>query len=202
MNNQNSNNRPTFRDRIKRALFSSASRKIHQPDQPYIPQPDPTPNGPNIAAGTYSETEAEVEQIQGISVNFGTEKIVHIDDNGHAKELTRKPNYIIGSGKRISSIDEIGGICPFCQEIAFKAYRENLINVQEAQLRSLFDVNSAARCDICGITACTIHCRPIQSPEGIFTICPVCRKQLKKQEVKRKIFSFLLSPIIKFWNEP
>jgi len=197
MNNNQTNPSPTFRQRLWASLERFALRKTPPSTQPYIPTPGQNTNNSVFDGnGDYSETEVDTQQIQGLSITFGTQHTIQIDDNGHARELSQKPSYIIGSGKRVSSIEEIGGVCPFCQLQATQAYQQGLISVQEAHLKSLFDIESRQQCGICGTNTCSVHSRPIQTPEGVVLICVACRKELNRQQIRQRIVSFLLSPFV------
>ena len=197
MSNNKTNQSPTFRQRLRSALERMTSRSSHPPSQPYIPAPGQNTTTPVFNGNDgYSETEADVQQIQGLSITFGTQTTMQVDSNGHARELSQKPSYILGTGKRVSSIEEIGGICPFCKLQATQAYEQGLINIQQAQLQSLFDVKSGLRCDICGVNTCSVHSRPIQTPEDAMLVCVACREELKRRQKRAKIISFLLAPFV------
>jgi predicted kinase len=195
--NPNDNEKPksNFISGIRTTLERLFLRRTHPPDKPYVTQPDQ--NNSNTAFefdGDFSETETDVQHLHGTSIAFGTQKTIQIDDLGRAKGLTRKPSYIIGTGRRISNIEDIGGICRFCQTQAAQAFQEGKLTVEEAQLQSLFDLRSGFQCDICGIYTCSIHCRPIQTPQGLIDVCAACREEIKRQERRKKIIGLLLSP--------
>lgn len=192
---KNTNAKPTVASRLKLAMERLILRKAHPCDMPYDPQPqEPIANTPTGGQSDYSETEANINQLYGTSLKFGSQTTIEIDSNGRAKALTCKPSYIAGSGRRISDIDDVGGICRFCQALAVQAFNEGKLTAEQAQLQSLFDVNSARQCDLCGTYTCSIHCRPVQMQQGIFNLCVECNQELKRQEKRKRIFNLLLSP--------
>jgi hypothetical protein len=195
--NPNNNKPPksSFMAGIRAALERFVTRKTHRPDQPYIPQPGQTmPNPAFDLDGDYSETEVDMQRLHGTSIAFGTQKTIQVDDRGRAKGLTQKPSYIVGTGRRISDIEDVGGICRFCQAQAAQALQEGKLTLEEAQLQSLFDLRSGFQCDICGTYTCSVHCRPMQTPQGTFDACAACRQEIKRQDKRNRIIGFLLSP--------
>jgi hypothetical protein len=190
----NTTRKSGFTSGLRAAFERFVLRKAPQPEQPYIPQPGQTM--PNLACDLDgdSETEVDIQHLHGTSIAFGTQKTIRIDDLGRAKELTRKPSYIIGTGRRISNIEDVGGVCRFCQEQAAQSLQEGKLTLEQAQLQSLFDTRSGFQCDICGIYTCSVHCRPIQTPQGPIDVCAACREEIKRQEKRKKIIGFLLSP--------
>jgi len=185
----------TFRSRIKNALQRLSHKKLYPPDQPYISQPEQGHINPNSEIGdNYRETEIDIQSITGTSIKFGKQRQIEIDSQGCPKELTNQPNFIIGTGRRVSNIEDIGGVCRFCQAQATQAFQEGKLTLEEAQLHSLFDIKSGFQCDICGVYTCSVHCRPIQTPQGIADACISCQEEIKRQERRKKIIRFLLSP--------
>ncbi len=188
---------PGITSGILATLKRMVLRKVYPANQPYIPHPDQNLNNPVFHfEGDLSEVEADIQNLHGTTITFGTQKSTQIDDFGHGKELKQTANYIIGTGKRISNIDEVWGICRICEEIASQHFQEGKITIEQAQLKSLFDVKSARQCSICGIYTCSIHCRPLQTPEGIINVCVTCEKEISRQQKRKKIIDFLLSPFI------
>jgi hypothetical protein len=164
MNNQNKKpiHNPDKTSGIMAALKRFVLRRTFPPDQPYIPQPDQNVVNPSFDFdGGLTEIEADVQSLHGKSITFGTQKSIQVDDFGHAKGLTQKTSYIIGNGKRVSNIEDIGGVCRFCQALAAQAVQEGKLTIEQVQLQSLFDIKSARQCSICGIYTCSIHCRPL-----------------------------------------
>jgi len=195
--NPNNNEKPksNFISGIRTTLERLFLRRTYPPNQPYVPQPGQKISNPAFDFnGDFSETEVDVQHLHGTTIAFGTQKTIQIDDLGRAKGLTRKPSYIIGTGRRISNIEDIGGVCRFCQAQALQAFQEEKLTLEQAQLHSLFDIRSGFQCDICGIYTCSIHCRPMQTPQGIIDVCVACREEIKHQERRKKIIGLLLSP--------
>lgn len=183
--------------RIRAALERILFRKAYPPDQPYMPQPGQSVDNPSFDLGSdLSETEADIQNLHGTSIAFGTRKTIKIDDLGRTAGLSQRPSYIVGSGRRVSNIEEVGGVCPFCQALAAQAFQEGKLTSEQAQLQSIFDIHSGVRCGICGILACAVHCRPLATLQVPVNICTACQKEIKKQERRKKIINFLLSPFI------
>lgn len=181
--------------RIRAALERILLRKAYPPDRPYTPRPDESVSSPDFDLGAgLSETEAEVQNLHGTSIAFGTRKTIRIDDLGCTAGLSQSPSFIVGTNRRVSNIEDIGGVCRFCQAQATQAFQEGTLTLEQAQLQSLFDIHSGFQCDVCGVYSCAVHCRPLQTPQGTIDICMACLKELKKQEKRRKILYFLLSP--------
>jgi len=191
-------------------LINIFNRWVHPVDQPYNPAPPPNqPDGllnqiPNNVTGTdgsYVETETDIHSIAGTSIGFGTQNITHVDDEDKASSLSQSQSYIFGSGKLVTKIEDVGGICRFCQSTATEQLQAGQISAQQAQLYSLYDVNSAAICNVCGTQGCIQHIRPVQTEDGVLAMCVTCQKQLKGQLLKRKIIGFLLTPFMEDSNE-
>ena len=188
-------NNTTFLSRLRAALERSVMRNTLPADKPYIPSPDQSlPNPTAGISADYSETEAEIQNIRGTAIAFGTQRTIQIDAQGRARDLTQKESFLIGGGKHVSSIEEIGGVCCFCQAQAMKVFHEGKISLEQAQLQSLFDKNSAMQCSICGISTCAIHSRPAQTDEGVVVLCSACRDELSRQQRRKRLLSLLLSP--------
>ncbi len=194
MKRNNKTSKPSFGTRLKSAFRRLHSGRAYPPGMPYNPQPGQGSANPSSGNPVYSETEAEIASLWGTQLKFGSQTTIEIDQSGHAKALTCKPSYVIGSGRRISDIDEVGGVCGFCQEIAAKAFSEGKLTAEQAQLQSLFDGNSQRQCDVCGTFTCSVHSRPVQTPSGTVNICVACRNEISRQEKRKKIIGFLLSP--------
>ncbi len=179
------------------ALKKLVKRQSFPVDKPYIPDPNRNCNNPPFNfEGDMSEVEADIQNLHGTAITFGTQKSIQIDDLGRGKELKQTANYIIGNGKRISNIEEVWGICRICEENASQHFQEGKITIEQAQLKSLFDVKSARQCIICGIYTCSLHCRPIQTSEGVSDVCVMCEKEISRQQKRKKIIEFLLSPFM------
>ena len=167
---------------ILKNIFRKLLNKRTPPGQPHVPMPPTYPLFTDSAQantdGSYCEAEAEVHQIANMpGIDFGSKTITQIFENG-AKSISQKHSYIVGSGKLLSDISDIGGICPFCYAQASRQFEEGLISRKEAQLLSLYDKSSAATCS-CGSTGCARHIRPIQLPDGqIHFICANCQANI------------------------
>lgn len=193
--NHNTTQNTGFTARIRAALERVLLRRTYPPNQPYVPQPGQSISNPAFDFdGNFSETEADIQDLHGTSIAFGTQKTIQIDDLGRAKGLTRKPSYIIGTGRRISNIEDVGGVCRFCQAQAAQSFQEGKLTLEQAQLQSLFDIRSGMQCDICGTYTCSVHCRPMQTSQGVIDVCAACREEIKRQEKRKKIIGLLLSP--------
>jgi hypothetical protein len=181
-------------------------KKVHPPHLPYIPaphQPDAPPNQfPDNSATSeaYTESETNIHTIAGTNIGFGTKKIVQVEGS-QAKDISQTQSHIVGSGKLVSKIEDIAGVCRYCQIETGQAFEANLISLEEAQIKSLYDTLSASRCDICGTNTCSRHTRPILMPDSLTQLlCVDCQKELKGQVLKQKIVGFLLSPFMETEN--
>ena len=194
----------SFKNFFKRLL----NRQGHPTHLPYIPTPpSQQPNAShqnqfsNNPGTSYTETEINIHTISGTNIGFGTQKIVQVDDRGQAKDLTQSQSHILGTGRIVNKIDDVSGVCPFCQAEALKFFEANLITIEEVQIKSLYDIKSASHCDICGTNTCSRHSRPIVMSNGLAQyFCVNCQKQLKKQLLRQKIKSLLLSPFMEDQN--
>ena len=185
-------------------------RKVHPGHLPHITappthQPSASPNQhPNNTANSdlsYTEEEANIHTITGTSIRFGTQKIITVDSRGQARDLSQTQSHIVGTGKLVSKIEDLSGVCQYCQAEATQDFEANLISLEQAQIKSLYDTLSASRCDICGTNTCCRHCRPFQMPDGLTQqLCVDCQKQLKGQILKQKVIGFLLSPFMEDEN--
>lgn len=194
-----------FTNFFKRLL----NTKAHPAHLPYIPtppshQPDSSSNQFSNNANTdasYVEAESDIQSIAGTSIGFGFQKVIQVDSRGQAKSLSQAQSHIVGSGKLVSNIEDIAGVCRYCQAEATQAFEANLISLEQAQAQALYDVLSASRCDACGTNTCCRHCRPFQMPDGsIMQLCVDCQKQLKGKIIRKKIVTFLLTPFMEDEN--
>ncbi len=194
----NTSKKPGIFAKIKSVAERLFSRKVYPPSMPYNPQPGQGSANRQFGGSSsfYSESQTDIKPLDGTSLKFGTQVTVEVDQAGRSNAVTCNPSYISGSGRRISKIEEVGGICLFCKELADKAFNEGKLTAEQAQLQSLFDVNSAKQCDICGINTCSIHTRPTQTPQGPVNICIACRNVINRQERRKRIIGVLLSPFI------
>ncbi len=194
-----------FKNFFKRLLGT----KAHPAHLPYIASPpshqqgassNQFPNGTNTDL-SYTEAEANMHTIAGTNIGFGTQKMIQVDSRGQAKDFSQTQSHIVGSGKLVSKIEDLAGVCRYCQAEATQAFEEKLISLEQAQIKSLYDTLSASRCDICGTNTCCRHCRPIQMPnDSTQLLCVDCQKKLKWQILRNGIFGFLLSPFMEDKN--
>jgi hypothetical protein len=196
----------SFTNFFKR-LFSKTQHPGHLPYVPAPPphQPDASSSQlPYDSANTdasFIEAESDMHGIAGTSIGFGLQEITQVDSQGQTKRCSQAHSHILGNGKLVGKIEDIAGVCCYCQAEATQAFEANLISLEEAQAKSLYDVLSASRCDACGTSTCCRHTRPIPMPDGsIMQLCVVCQKQLKGQIIKQKIVTFLLSPFMEDEN--
>lgn len=195
---------------FKTILQKLLSRKMPPAHLPHIPTPPAQPHAsmsPNqfpyngvSTDNSYVETETDIHTIAGTDIGFGTQKIIQVDSSGQAKDISQTQSHIVGSGKLVNKVEDIAGVCKFCQAIAMEQLQAGQISLQQAQLLSLYDKNSAAICNVCGIQGCVRHIISIPTEDGILAMCEACRLQLKKQLRKRKIIGFLLSPFVETEN--
>ncbi len=184
---------------IKTALERLFNRSVHPAHQPYRPAP-PTPDTvsqhqiPNDIPNNASYIEVQSDQQTIGDIKFGTEKVIIVDTRGCSRDMSRQSSHVLGSGKLVSKIEDIAGVCRICQSIAMEKYQAGEINLQQAQVLSLYDKGSAAVCNVCGIQGCIQHIRPIQTDQGILSICPICQQKLDKKLNRQRFLRLLLSP--------
>lgn len=197
-----------FKDFFKRLLGT----KAHPAHLPYIPtppshQPDASSlnQSPHNSINTdlsYTEAESNMHTIAGTNIGFGTQKMVQVDSRGQAKDFSLTQSHILGSGKLVTNIElrevagqalpGVAGVCRYCQAEAAQAFEANLISIQDAQIKSLYDTSSATRCEICDINTCSRHCRPFPFPDGqTQMVCMDCQQQIQKQLRRQRIIGFL-----------
>ncbi len=198
---------------IKTILQKLLSHKPPPAHLPYIPTPS-NQSAHNTTPGTdasYTETETDIHSIAGTSIAFGTQKSVQVDENDQARHLLQTQSHILGSGKLVTNIEPrevagqalpgVAGVCRYCQAEAAQAFEANLISIQEAQIKSLYDTSSTARCEVCGINTCSRHCRPFPMPDGqVQIVCMECQQEIQKQLRRQRVIGFLLSPFLESEN--
>ena len=190
-----------------KTIWRYITRRSHPAHLPYMPKP-PDQNHPHgIGDGTssntlYSEIETNAHHIAGMSVTFGSQKVVRVDENNQAQDICQKQSYIIGSGRLVSHPDEVGGVCLFCQAGSLQLMQAGQISLEEAQLKSLVDKESARRCDLCGRYCCSNHCLSVQPSEGSTILaCILCQKKMRPRFRTIKIvLSILCSPFLEIDN--
>lgn len=196
---------------IKTILQKLLSRKMPPAHLPYIltppvqqPHASMSPNqfhNNGISEdNSYVETEADIHTIAGTDIGFGHQKVILVDSSGQAKDISQTQSHIIGSGKIVSKVEEITGVCELCQAIAMEQFHTGQISIQQAQLLSLYDKSSARICNNCGTQGCARHIRAVMTENGVLSMCGTCQQELKKQLRKRKIIDFLLSPFVETEN--
>lgn len=188
---------------ILKNIFRKLFNRRIPPGAPYIPAPpthSPFTDSPQADDGSYCEAEADVHQISNMpGLAFGSKTITQIFEND-TKNISQKHSYVVGSGKMVNEISDIGGVCIVCQTQAIKQFQDGLITRQAAQLLSLYDNSSAATCNLCGLAGCSRHIRPTLLPdEQMYPICVNCQKELRRQTRNAriiKILGFLVTPFI------
>ncbi len=189
--------------------------------QPYIPAPPdqqnpasvhPSPDSQDRSSARdllYQEMVSNEHRIGGSSIIFGENSSVIVDNQQNATEFHRKYSYILGSGRLVSHMEPsfigdklmpgVGGMCFFCRLEALAALQDGLLSPQEAELKSLFDSESAGQCDQCGRRdLCSRHSRPVPGPDGKpFHLCPVCVEAAQRGQWMQKPLQLLLLPFIK-----
>ena len=197
---------------FKETLERIFGRQIHPPGVPYMPSPPEAqshatspahqaPGNPTSLPSVYTEMQAELQPINGTDIKFGTEKIILVDTNGHAQDLTRNHNHVLGSGKLVTRIEDVAGVCRICLGIAVEQCEAGKITPEQAQLTSLYDTASAATCSVCGFQGCIRHIRPVQTDEGQLHMCVPCQKEFKKQLLRQRVIQLLLGPISEIEDE-
>lgn len=191
---------------IKTALERLFNRGVHPAHQPYRPVP-PTPNttSQHQAANDFSSDASYIElqsDTQALGdLKFGTEKVIMVDTCGHTRDMSKQNSHVLSTGKIANKIEDIGGVCKYCQTIAMEQFDAGDIDYQLAQAMSLYDRDSAATCNLCGTQGCIQHIRPIQTEQGILSMCVNCQEKLDKQLKKQRIIRFLLAPFTEATQE-
>lgn len=189
---------------IKTLFQKLLSRKTPTAHLPYIPTPSnqSAHNTTFATDASYTETETDIHSIAGTSIAFGTQTTGQVDENDQARHLLQTQSQILGSEKLVTNIEPkevagqvlpgVAGVCRYCQAEAAQAFEANLISIQDAQIKSLYDTSSAARCEICGINTCSRHCRPFPISDGqTQMVCMDCQQQIQKQLRRQRIIGFL-----------
>jgi len=188
-----------------------ANTKAHPAHLPYNSTPptqQPDASSPNQFSGnptdadlSFTEAEADLNSIAGFTITFGHQKLITVDSRGQTKDLSQSQGHIVGSGKLVRNVEDIEGVCGYCEAEAKKAFEANLISIEQAQAKSLYDTSSASRCESCGISTCCKHTHPIQmSDDSTQQLCVDCQKSLKGKMLTQKIVGFLLSPFMEDEN--
>jgi len=141
-----------------------------------------------------------------MEIALGCIKSVTIDENNTAHDSIESPNYLLGSGVLVKSIDPrkvggetrpgIQGVCQLCKDSAIKAYEKGTItSIQERDLLSLYDTDSVAKCNICRSNICSRHSRSVDTHSGESQeICIGCLKKNKRRLLFFKTVSYLFAP--------
>jgi len=197
-----------FKETFERMI----SRWIHRPGMPYTPVPPAAqhhtprtphqiPGNPSSPNGAYTEMQADLHPIDGSTIQFGTETFILANPNGQNQDLTRSHNHVLSSGKLVSKIEDVAGVCKICQIIAMQQFQAGELTLEAAQVASLYDVGSAAICNVCGIQGCIRHIRPVETESGIISMCVPCQKEFKKQVLRQRVMQLLLGPISEIEDE-
>jgi len=193
---------------ILKDIFRKIFNRHTPPGQPYIPAPpthSPFTDSMQADDGSYCEGDADVHEISNMpGMSFASKKIVQILGN-NTKNISLKHSYVVGgTGKMVSEISDVGGVCPLCQAGAMEQFEKGLITLQAAQLLSLYDNSSAASCSLCGLAGCCRHVRSVLLPDGqVQPICVNCQKKLDRQARNARIvkmLGFLLTPFMEDEN--
>ena len=174
--------------------------------QPYIPQPPlgEVPINQFIQNdGDFSEAKVSADKFYGFQTTFGSVESVNIAGN-NAADISQRSSYIVGTGKPVSRIEDVGGICPPCNAQAIELYKAGLISLQDMELRSMYDRESSACCDSCAMQGCNRHIRPVQLPDGqTMQLCVNCQaalnlqmKKARRRQFIKNCFAFFFSPLI------
>lgn len=171
----------------------------HPAHLPHVPKP-PSQDKPAVPETAYSESETVTDTIAGTNLKFGTEKKVEVLGN-RARDYSSTINQSLGTGKLISRIEDVYGVCIFCKAEADKAYKKNRITLKEAQAKSFYDTLSAVTCQGCGLNTCSRHTRRIQMPDGTFEVlCKDCQRRHKRKWFFKQLFLFLITPFLEKKN--
>lgn len=191
----NTNNK---KSRIHALLTKFSQHKATPPANPFLPKPGQRLSDPFSGINAeFTETEADVKQIFGMPITFGTKQALQVDENGNSSDIKQAPSYRIGTNKIINRIEDIAGVCPFCESLAMQRFQAGEITNEEAHLLSMFDTMSAAQCGLCGRNTCSVHCRPVEIGENVQNICINCLQEIESKNRRKKIIRFLLSPLLK-----
>jgi len=179
-------------------------------DKPYVVKPpeQDTATPPNNDEKFFQETSIDVQTIEGTPISFGTEEKKVVDESGNATSIIRTQGHILGTGILVTnlhptaengiSLPGVGGVCSICKKEAAVLLEANLIDIDEAHRRSLFDTNSRGHCDECGRQdLCIRHCRPFQKDdETQVNLCPDCSKAAQHKKWTSTALNILCLPFI------
>ncbi|MEN6384779.1 MAG: hypothetical protein ABFD79_06240 [Phycisphaerales bacterium] len=158
--------------------------------EPYQPKPPAENKGAPSADDFYSELNKEIESIGGISLEFGNHEIKKIDANNHTIHVKVNRSHILGDGLLVSGVKPtdklpgIAGVCIFCKQESADMYQKGLIDLQEAERRSLFSTLSGSQCQGClRRDVCVRHCCPVDVEGEILNLCPLCVKAIEDNKL-------------------
>jgi hypothetical protein len=196
MKSTNTIDSKSSKSRLQKLLGRFAFRRQSSP-KPYIPHPGQVMPDPVAGINAeFTDTEMHVNHIHGTTIIFGTKNIAQTDENGNTTDISQQPSYRIGSNKIINAVDQVAGICSFCEANAFEQFQAGLISIQQAQLRSMYDHASAAQCSLCNRNACKIHCPSVNIEGQIQNLCVNCLDNIEKKNKRQRIICFLLAPFL------
>lgn len=196
INNNNTANKHSVTSRFREALGRFVMGKNHPSHMPHIPQPGQTLPDPLAGlSDDFSETKINIQHIGDTGIAFGRVEGIRLDDEGNGQEIIKQLSHRIGTGSLVSDIAQVAGICSICELVSLDKYQAGLITLQEANLRAMYDHQSAAECDICGRHFCSAHCRPVKINDDVLRLCVVCLKTAQKKQRHQKFLSWLLAPL-------
>ena len=156
--------------------------------EPYQSKPPAETTGGQSSGNVYRDLNKDFESIGGASLEFGISEIIKIH-NDDAAHINNRQGHILGDGLLVTSLNPtnkdgiqlvgVGGACAFCKIEADEMLRNGMIDIQEAERRSLFSTASGSQCQGCGRKdVCIRHCKPVDVDGEIINLCPACLKQL------------------------
>ena len=155
--------------------------------EPYQSKPPAENTGDQSSGDVYRDLNKDFESIGGISLEFGNNELIKIQNND-ATHINNRQGHILGDGLLVTSLKPInkdgihlvgvGGACAFCKIEAGKRLQNRMIDMQEAERQSLFSTASGSQCQGCGRKdVCIRHCQGNIDGKAV-KLCPACLKQL------------------------
>jgi hypothetical protein len=166
--------------------------------EPYQPKPPAEYKDVPASGDFYSELNKEFEAIGGMSLEFGDNEIKKIDNNNHTVHIKANRSHILGDGLVVSTIKPtdklpgVAGVCAFCKQEMAEMLQQNLIELQEAERRSLFSTQSGSQCQGCRRRdVCVRHCKEVDIEGEILNLCPACLKEIEGNKLISLAKNFL-----------
>jgi hypothetical protein len=195
--NNNTTQNTGFVSRFQAVLKKLFTRNNHPGHLPFIPQVGQTlPNPTAGISSEFTESKAAVQNLYGTGIMFGTTEVIAVDKDGNGREIVQGQSYLLGNGRIVTKAEQVAGICPICKNDILPQMEAGLISLQDAHLMSMYDVQSAAICDLCGRNTCSMHCRPIKIEGDTIRACSICLLELKKAERRKNIICWFLAPLM------